>query len=72
MNIFLAKSQNVLMSLFLGVLICVTFVLKNHVFTLYKRRFQTETEPEPFSCGTEQQKRSTSPETPVACSEKEK
>ncbi|KAJ7376542.1 hypothetical protein OS493_033998 [Desmophyllum pertusum] len=38
-----------------GVLICISFVFKKHVFTLYKRRFMVAPQPEPATNGAEQQ-----------------
>ncbi|KAL9960660.1 hypothetical protein ACROYT_G034146 [Oculina patagonica] len=38
-----------------GVLICVSFVFNKHVFTLYKQRFMTATNPEPAAGAADQQ-----------------
>ncbi|KAJ7394165.1 hypothetical protein OS493_003844 [Desmophyllum pertusum] len=38
-----------------GVLICISFVFKKHVFTLYKQRFMVAPQPEPATNGAEQQ-----------------
>ena len=38
-----------------GVLICFSFVLKKHVFPLYKQRFMAATHPEAEASGAEPQ-----------------